>query len=143
MADVIQTALDLMRVDQVGSLLRPDALKQAWEQRREGAITDEELLQQQEQAIRDVVRKQESLKLPIITDGEFRRGNFQDSFAESVTGYADALRSVEYREYQHTEAQALTRRAVDHSKPGAAVVSRRAAAQRLSMVRNLPFEEYR
>jgi 5-methyltetrahydropteroyltriglutamate--homocysteine methyltransferase len=143
MADNAPTALDLMRVDQVGSLLRPDSLKQAFDQRREGAITDEQLREAQDSAIREVVRKQESLKLPIITDGEFRRGNFQDSFAESVTGYAGALRSVEYKEYQHTNVQALTRRDVDHSQPGAPVVTRRAAAERLTVVRNFPFEEYR
>ena len=91
MAD-FPTALDLLRVDQVGSLLRPTALKQAFDQRREGSITDEQLREVQDAAIREVVKKQESLKLPVITDGEYRRGNFQDSFAESVTGYAGALR---------------------------------------------------
>jgi 5-methyltetrahydropteroyltriglutamate--homocysteine methyltransferase len=135
--------MDLMRIDVVGSLLRPDSVKQAWEQRRAGQITDEQLKEVQEHAIREVVRKQEAIKLPIVTDGEFRRGNFQDSFAESVTGYAGVVRSAEYHEYQHTDVQPLTRRDVDHSLPGAAVVTRRAAAERLRVVRNLPLEEYR
>lgn len=143
MSDGFPTALDLMRVDQVGSLLRPEALKQAFAQRRQGLITDEQLHEVQDAAVREVVKKQEALKLPIITDGEFRRVNFQDSFAESVTGYADVLRSIEYTDRQHAEVQALTRRDVDHSQPGAAVVSRRAAKERLRQVRNAPFEEFR
>ena len=43
--------------------------------------------------MREAVRLQEDAGLDIVTDGEMRRLNFQDSFGASVEGY-DASRST-------------------------------------------------
>ena len=43
--------------------------------------------------MRDAVRLQEDAGLDVVTDGEMRRLNFQDSFGASVEGY-DANRST-------------------------------------------------
>ena len=61
------------RADQVGSLLRPVSLITAREQYRRGQISAVELAKHEEDAIRDVVARQEALGVRAITDGEFRR----------------------------------------------------------------------
>ena len=71
----------------VGSLLRPAGLKQARQRYDEGKLSAEDLRQLEDQEIRNAVRLQEELGLAVVTDGEYRRLNFQDSFGESVSGY--------------------------------------------------------
>ena len=61
------------RADHVGSLLRPPALLAAREHCRSGSITAGQLRQLEDQAILEVVRRQEDLGLQAVTDGEFRR----------------------------------------------------------------------
>src|SRR4030095_3543230 len=81
------TPLSNIRTDVVGSLLRPAYLKQAYAQRDQGKISEEELHRIEDDAIREAVQLQESLGLDVVTDGEYRRLNFQDSFAASVSGF--------------------------------------------------------
>jgi methionine synthase II (cobalamin-independent) len=78
--------LRFMRVDQVGSLLRPAFLKDTFVQHERGFISEEALIQAQDEAIRQVIAKQDAHHLPIVTDGEYRRINFMASFAD-VAGY--------------------------------------------------------
>ena len=73
--------LALSRTDHVGSLLRPEALKAAFRRRALGEIDDAELRGLQDEAIREVVRAQLAHGLPAVTDGEFRRLNWQVSFS--------------------------------------------------------------
>src|SRR3982750_2555387 len=69
------------RADQVGSLLRPERLKQAREkflgpQTPTSAIgphDNESLMEVEDQCIREVVAMQERVGLQAVTDGEFRR----------------------------------------------------------------------
>jgi 5-methyltetrahydropteroyltriglutamate--homocysteine methyltransferase len=61
------------RADHVGSLLRPPALLAAREQHRSGALGAAQLKQLEDEAILEVVRRQEDLGLQAVTDGEFRR----------------------------------------------------------------------
>ena len=75
-----------LRVDQVGGLGVPSALRrvrrlQARRSRRE------EFGRAKDEAIRHVIAKQEAIGFPILTDGELRRRNFQESFSESVSGF--------------------------------------------------------
>lgn len=70
-----------MRVDHVGSLLRPQSLVEAFLDCGRGEIDSLELEGMQDNAIREVVRKQEVAGLPVITDGEYRRLNWQVSFS--------------------------------------------------------------
>lgn len=71
-----------LRVDQVGSLLRPAALREAYADRRAGRIDEAALTAAQDQSIRALVARQEEAGLPVVTDGEFRRLQFMQSFAE-------------------------------------------------------------
>jgi 5-methyltetrahydropteroyltriglutamate--homocysteine methyltransferase len=72
--------------DHVGSLLRPRALIDARHKVREGAMGQSALLALEDAAIREVVRLQEDVGLPAVTDGEFRRGAFFSHFVRSVDG---------------------------------------------------------
>ena len=57
------------RADHVGSFLRPQRLKDARARFQTNDITKEELRAVEDEAIRDVVRKQEAIGLQSITDG--------------------------------------------------------------------------
>ena len=80
------------RVDQVGSLLRPSQLKDAYARHGNGEIGDDELTRIQDESVKDLIAKQEAHGLSILTDGEYRRLNFQDSFVESVAGFVPKKR---------------------------------------------------
>ncbi len=69
-----------LRADHIGSLIRPPRLKQAREAHERGEISDADLRAAQDEAIRDVVALQEAAGLPVLTDGEFRRSTYSDSF---------------------------------------------------------------
>ncbi len=74
------------RVDHVGSLLRPEELIAARHQLRNGEISQSELREIEDRAIRDIVQFQENIGLQAVTDGEFRRGAFFSHFVKSVAG---------------------------------------------------------
>jgi 5-methyltetrahydropteroyltriglutamate--homocysteine methyltransferase len=74
------------RADHVGSFLRPRRLLEARERRARGEITAEELRAVEDDAIREVVRRQEEVGLAGITDGEFRRTFFHVDFLEQLEG---------------------------------------------------------
>ena len=110
----LSTAPELRRarVDQVGSLVAPESLHQLVERNAHGEATDEELRHAQDDAIRATMAKQEAIGLPVVTDGELRRRNFQDSFGAAVSGFAlpaDVKRS--YIERQRDVATEGFRRA--------------------------------
>ena len=78
--------LKSMRTDQVGSLLRPQYLIDAFLAHGRGEIDLAALQAIEDRAIRDIVRHQEVVGLPIVTDGEYRRLNWQVSFSQ-VAGW--------------------------------------------------------
>lgn len=134
-----------LRVDQIGSLAGPPSLHALVERNAIGESSDEELTRAQDEAIRDVILKQDAVGLPVVTDGEFRRRNFQDSFGSAVSGYvqpADLKRSYIERQREITTA-AFQRAEQDFAAAGPAVAHRSAARERLRLVRNVPLEEYR
>jgi 5-methyltetrahydropteroyltriglutamate--homocysteine methyltransferase len=73
--------LKTLRTDQVGSLLRPNALKEVFLKYGRGEVSRETLTEAEDLAIRNVVALQEQAGLEEITDGEFRRLNWQVSFS--------------------------------------------------------------
>ena len=91
-------SITTLRVDQVGSLLRPQKLKDVYARHGRGEARDEELREVQDQAIRDLLARQEAHQLPILTDGEYRRLNFQDSFVESVFGFIPKKQTLQFQE---------------------------------------------
>ena len=76
------------RADHVGSLLRPLHLKEARDRFQSNEISKDELRAVEDDAIRDVVRKQEAIGLQSITDGEFRRTFFHLDFLQRLQGVA-------------------------------------------------------
>jgi 5-methyltetrahydropteroyltriglutamate--homocysteine methyltransferase len=85
------------RAEVVGSLLRPPALKDAVESYYEAghsAVLAEErskdptrLHELEDDAIRTAVQRQIDLGLDVVTDGEFRRWMFLNSFYDAVEGF--------------------------------------------------------
>lgn len=70
------------RAEQVGSLLRPAALLDAWSRRDAGDLRDDDLLEMQDAAIAQAIHKQEALGFESIVDGEFRRDVWWSEFIE-------------------------------------------------------------
>jgi 5-methyltetrahydropteroyltriglutamate--homocysteine methyltransferase len=128
--------LNQLRVDNVGSFLRPAELISAFESHAAGQLSDEALREAQDAAIPAVIAQQEAHGLPVITDGEYRRRNFNDSFAD-VSGFADGGLS----------AVVPSRPDAGTAAPGAAGQEHvstvyRAVSARLELVRNRPLLEY-
>jgi 5-methyltetrahydropteroyltriglutamate--homocysteine methyltransferase len=131
-----------IRTDVVGSLLRPNHLKQAYAEREQKKISDDDLRRIENEAIREAVRLQEEVGLDVITDGEYRRLNFQDSFAASVSGFEARAVNLSFMESLSREGKPLQRWDPYHVADGAAILQRRPVSQKLRLVRNLPLEEY-
>jgi 5-methyltetrahydropteroyltriglutamate--homocysteine methyltransferase len=135
--------LSKIRTDVVGSLLRPAAVKGARVAFDDGKITAEALHAVEDDAVRAAVRLQEAAGLDVISDGEMRRLNFQDSFGASVEGY-DASRSTLKVYERRVEGSAPGQRwdipTMHHA--GTAVSHRRPAKARLKLTHNIPLEEY-
>jgi 5-methyltetrahydropteroyltriglutamate--homocysteine methyltransferase len=74
------------RADQVGSLLRSPALKEARGRGERGEITAEQLRAVEDREIETLIRKQEAVGLKSITDGENRRRSWQTDFVERLPG---------------------------------------------------------
>jgi 5-methyltetrahydropteroyltriglutamate--homocysteine methyltransferase len=74
------------RADEVGSLLRPEELKQARAAKAEGKIGADELRAVEDRLVRDVVKKQEAVGLKGVTDGEFRRSWWHFDFLTGLEG---------------------------------------------------------
>jgi 5-methyltetrahydropteroyltriglutamate--homocysteine methyltransferase len=74
------------RADQVGSLLRPPAVKEARAKKASGAITADDLRAVEDTAIRDVVKLQEDAGMNAITDGEIRRAIWHVDFLTGFDG---------------------------------------------------------
>lgn len=134
-----------IRNDVVGSLLRPAPLKQARVGYDEGKISLEELRQTEDRHIRDAVKLQEEIGLSVVTDGEYRRLNFQDSFGESVAGFDAGKPTLSFYEKRVEGGSPLQRWEIPDQgeQKGTAVAQRRPVAQKISLARNLPTEEFR
>ena len=72
------------RVEHVGSFIRPQRLLDAVRSKK---LSQDELRAVQDDAIREIVAFQESLGLPSITDGEFRRRSWSAGFIDAVDGF--------------------------------------------------------
>jgi 5-methyltetrahydropteroyltriglutamate--homocysteine methyltransferase len=61
------------RAETVGSLLRPDYVREMRQALREGKVSSEERKQVEDRAVSDAIALQESVGLDVISDGELRR----------------------------------------------------------------------
>src|SRR5438046_299779 len=78
------------RADHVGSLLRPPRLHAARDDFSNGRIDADALREVEDEAIREIVRKQEDVGLRAATDGEFRRASWHMDFIYSLDGVSKA-----------------------------------------------------
>jgi 5-methyltetrahydropteroyltriglutamate--homocysteine methyltransferase len=84
--DAMQRTTPPYRADHVGSLLRPQALKEARAKRDRNEITAQALTAIEDREIERVIRKQEELGLKLATDGELRRTWWQFDFFRGLDG---------------------------------------------------------
>jgi 5-methyltetrahydropteroyltriglutamate--homocysteine methyltransferase len=97
----------------------------------------------EDEAVRAAVKLQEGVGLDIISDGEMRRLNFQDSFGAAVEGF-DASASTLHAYARRVEGgTALRRWEVPLQEKGTAISHRRPVKSRLRLARNVPLEEYK
>ena len=134
------TDLTNLRVDQVGSLLRPQRLKDAFADYGQGKIQEKDLVEAQDGAIRDVVGKQVAHNLPVVVDGEFRRTSFMESFAV-VAGVEEWQTGV--KTYHEILARQDTGESVSHKGQDPILLNRKRVTERLRLVRNALLDDFR
>ncbi|HEX2229622.1 MAG TPA: methionine synthase [Candidatus Binatia bacterium] len=135
--------LSRVRLDQVGSLLRPEKLKSVYERHGRGAASDVTLREAQDEAILSVIVQQQAHDLPVLTDGEYRRLNFQDSFVESVSGFVPDKQTLQFQQSRTTGGQPLERWQPDSAKTDPKLQYWRPIIQRLRLSENQPLKEWR
>ncbi len=72
------------RAEHIGSLIRPVALIAARQEFLAGKLDAASLKSAEDDAIREVVAMQEGVGLKIVTDGEYRRNTYSDSFTSAA-----------------------------------------------------------
>jgi 5-methyltetrahydropteroyltriglutamate--homocysteine methyltransferase len=120
------------RAEHIGSLLRPDSLKRVFDRvgahrpglaNRHHELSDDqqaELLAAEEAAIRDAVARQIDCGLDAVTDGEFRRTLFVNSFYDAIDGLRPADARRHGRRWVNTRGEEIR-------YPGPPVIERRLA----------------
>ncbi len=136
------TDLRTIRTDVVGSLLRPAAVIEARKRFDEGLIDQAELNRIEDDAVRAAVRLQEDVGLDVVSDGEMRRLNFQDSFGAAVEGYDASASTLQAYARRVEGGTALRRWEVPLHEKGTAISHRRPVTSRLKLKRNIALEEY-
>ncbi len=106
----------------------------------QGTITAEALQAVQDAAIRELLAEEERRGLPVVTDGEFRRLNFEHSFKDSVSGVEPWTETYKRGFFAKREDTQGVHQGAD---PAASTNRILAPAERLRLKRNLPLEEYR
>jgi len=143
MASAASNDLNAIRVDHIGSLVRPAKLREVFARFDRKQARPEELRHAQDEAIREVIACQEAHGLQIVTDGEFRRHNFQESFSEAVAGFDVPQDTSRYYETRQVNLNPLERAEQNFDETGPAIITRRGATERLKLIRNVPLEEFR
>jgi 5-methyltetrahydropteroyltriglutamate--homocysteine methyltransferase len=98
---------EIIRADHIGSLLRPAALlaevHRIYDAGHTALLAEERakdrasLHELEDEAIRRVVAHQEELGLQVVTDGEFRRLMYFNSFFDAVDGLAPGTSKLQFR----------------------------------------------
>lgn len=112
------------RADHVGSFLRPPSVTEARRRRAEGEIDADELREVEDEAITDLVGKEEQVGLQGITDGEFRRFMFHVDFLEQLDGvtvtegdFLAKFRRDDGTEVEFTPPKMVVDGRIEHSHP--------------------------
>ncbi len=75
------------RSEVIGSLLRPDYLKEARKRLEDGALSAAEFKQVEDRAVNEAIDLQIDAGLDVISDGEMRRYAFYGHFVDAVEGF--------------------------------------------------------
>lgn len=113
----------------VGSLLRPEYLKDAFARYERGEIGLDELTAVQDRAALDAIALQEECGLEVLTDGEVRRRFWFDPLTASLSGY-------------NPDAPAPVPFSSGAGRPAEPPPRLPAVTARLGRARNLPLQEY-
>lgn len=140
MAGSTTTDLKCLRVDLVGSMLRPQTLKDAFARYGSGTADEEQWRRAQDEAIRDLIGKELAHDLPIVVDGEFRRSSFMESFSE-VAGVEEWQSGV--KTYHEALARADTGNAESRRGQDPILLNRKRVTGKLQLVRNQLLDDYR
>ena len=140
MAGSTTAALKSLRVDLVGSMLRPQMLKDAFSRYGSGAGDEEQWRRAQDEAIRDLIGMQLAHDLPIVVDGEFRRSSFMESFSV-VAGVEEWQTGV--KTYHETLARTDTGKTESHRGQDPILLNRKRVTGKLRLVRNQLLDDYR
>ncbi|HYK98509.1 MAG TPA: hypothetical protein VEU77_09010 [Candidatus Acidoferrales bacterium] len=78
---------ELLLTTTVGSFGKPDYLQKARNANARGKLSDTELVELERKATEEWIRRQESIDLDILVDGEMYRGDMVAYFAERLDGF--------------------------------------------------------
>ena len=78
------------RCEVVGSLLRPDYLKDAVQRHAAGTASAAEVEEARDRAVLEAIALQEDCGVEVLTDGEMRRRGWTDPLTQSLAGYGPA-----------------------------------------------------
>jgi 5-methyltetrahydropteroyltriglutamate--homocysteine methyltransferase len=95
------------RADMVGSLLRPEPLKEARAKHASGQIGDAELKAVEDREIRNIIARQEEIGLQAATDGEFRRSWWHFDYLGELDG-VDIVEDTHGIQFQGVQTKAQT-----------------------------------
>lgn len=79
--------MSVYRSDVIGSLLRPDYLKEARKKRSSGELSHAEFKKIEDRAVNEAITLQLESGLDVISDGEMRRYAFFGHLIEAIEGY--------------------------------------------------------
>ena len=140
MAGSTTTDLKSLRIDLIGSMLRPRMLKEAFARYGAGEADEIQFRRAQDEAIRDLIGKEVAHNLPIVVDGEFRRSSFMESFAE-VAGVEEWQSGV--KTYHETLARQDTANAKSRRGQDPILLNRKRVTGKLRLLRNQLLDDYR
>jgi 5-methyltetrahydropteroyltriglutamate--homocysteine methyltransferase len=132
--------LQSLRVDLVGSLLRPQAVKDAFAGYGAGWVSEAELKRVQDEAIGAVVAKQIAHNLPIVVDGEFRRTAFMESFSV-VAGVEEWQTGV--KTYHEALKRNESTDTSTHKGQDPILLNRKRVTSKLKLLHNSLLDDYR
>ena len=92
----------------VGSYLRPQALKEAREKFANGEISQEELLKVQDELVKELVHHEVENGLQVVSDGEFGRSWWHLDFLWNLTGFEAYQQEDSYKFHGAKTAYQLT-----------------------------------
>jgi 5-methyltetrahydropteroyltriglutamate--homocysteine methyltransferase len=124
--------------DHIGSLLRPPSLIDSFKQFARNELRPDFFEAAQDDAIREVVAKQEAHGVPYVTDGEFRRLSWQVSFSE-VSGWD--LWGISWKGFLKSPGNIAPNEKPLTKGEDAVVSFRTAAPARLKLVKSVPLAE--